>query len=561
MTTVKLWDITPGYDLIEEVDVPEMHSWFLDMTHSVPPQTPLFAWFWTRYCSHGLQYASDYFSFPTCRGSEMRNKNGYSYNAFHIVRDEEEVKRREVKFRQAMRPWVENFDGLWEGYKKKLLDMYEKLKAVDVDKASNIELYQHNCDLIDAYKTMFEIHFLGMQSSYNGWVMFETICKERFGITDQDPQFQEFFGGFDSKVYQVDKQLSEFAQIANEMGLANVFKENEAKVIIPKLEQTKKGQEWLKKFYDFLQVEGWRMVRMNDFTDPYWLEEPSVPLNIVKQFTVVSYDLDEARKKLTKKREEAVQSLLQKLHPDEKDGVKLLIKLAQRAGTYSEEHDLYCELYMHALLRRGYMAIGRRLAQSRTIDKPDDVFFVNPDEIGRAIVVPEHHDLRFITKRRRAEWEEAKKMSPPPVITDRGSMEEAVGRDLLPTKDAILVKLIIGELPTVKPELKADLYGLRASKGIAEGTARVVMYYGELEAVKAGEILVCPTTNPAWIPVFSLIKGIVTDGGGLLSHAAIVARDYGIPAVVNTREATTKIKTGQKIRVDANEGAVFILDK
>jgi pyruvate,water dikinase len=131
--------------------------------------------------------------------------------------------------------------------------------------------------------------------------------------------------------------------------------------------------------------------------------------------------------------------------------------------------------------------------------------------------------------------------------------------DLMPTRDAILIKLIIGELPTVKPELKADLYGLCASQGIAEGPARVVMDYGQLGAVETGDILVCPTTNPAWIPVFSKIKGIITDGGGVLSHAAIVAREYGLPAVVNTREATMLIKTGQKIKVDGNSGAVFIL--
>jgi len=531
----------------------------LDVTHSIPPQTPLFAWFWTRYCSHGLQYASDYFSFPTCKGSEMRNKNGYSYNAFHIVRDEEEVKRREVKFREAMIPWIQNFDGLWDGYKRKLLDLYEKLKALDVDKASNAELYQHSCDLIDAYRTVFEIHFLGMQSSFNGWVMFENLCKERFGITDQDPHFQNLFVGFDSKVYQVDKQLSELGQVAAEMGLANVFKENEAKAIIPKLEQMTKGQEWLKKFNEFLRVEGWRMVRMIDITEPYWLEDPSIPINIVKQFMDAGYHLEKIRKELVRKREEAVGAILEKVRPDEKERVRLLIRLGQKAGIYSEEHDLYCELYLHALLRRGYLAIGRRLAQNGSIDQEKDVLFLNPDEIGRALVVPEHHDLRFITKRRRAEWEEAKTMTPPPIYTDRGSFEEAVGMDLMPTRDAILIKLIIGELPTVKPELKADLYGLCASQGIAEGPARVVMDYGQLGAVETGDILVCPTTNPAWIPVFSKIKGIITDGGRVLSHAAIVAREYGLPAVVNTREATMLIKTGQKIKVDGNSGAVFIL--
>ncbi|MGD9321018.1 MAG: hypothetical protein PVH99_13695, partial [Desulfobacteraceae bacterium] len=98
---VKLWDETPGYDLIEEVDLPAMHSWFLDGTHSVPPWTPLYGWYWIRYCCHGLKVACEELSIPTCKGWEMRFRDGGSYNAFHIVRDEKEIAEREVKFRSA----------------------------------------------------------------------------------------------------------------------------------------------------------------------------------------------------------------------------------------------------------------------------------------------------------------------------------------------------------------------------------------------------------------------------------------------------------------------------
>jgi phosphoenolpyruvate synthase/pyruvate phosphate dikinase len=328
-----------------------------------------------------------------------------------------------------------------------------------------------------------------------------------------------------------------------------------------RLESTEKGKEWVKKFYDFLEVEGWRMVRMNDITEPYWLEDPGIPIGIVRRFMEEGYNLDERRRELVKQREKAEEVMLEKVNPEEREMFLLLIRLAQRAGIYSEEHDLYCELYMHALLRRGYLAIGRRLTAYGSIDKSDDVFFLNPDEIERAIIVPEHHDLRFITKRRREEWDEAKKTVPPPIITDRHSDEEAIAKDLMASKDAIFTKLIIGEPPQVKPELKADLYGLCGSHGVAEGDAIIVMDYEGLRAVNPGNILVCPNPNPSWIPIFGVITGIVTDAGGTLSHAAIVAREHKIPAVVNTREATRKIRTGQKLRIDAKEGAVFILNK
>jgi pyruvate,water dikinase len=89
----------------------------------------------------------------------------------------------------------------------------------------------------------------------------------------------------------------------------------------------------------------------------------------------------------------------------------------------------------------------------------------------------------------------------------------------------------------------------------------VIVYYEDLKQVQPGDILVCPGTNPAWTWVFGIAKAVVTDRGGTLSHAAIIGREYGIPTVVNTFEGTAKIKTGQRIRVNVREGAIFILDK
>jgi phosphohistidine swiveling domain-containing protein len=562
---IKLWDEVPGYDFIKEIDIPKMHSWFLDGTHSVPPWTPLYGWFWVRYCSHGTKYAAAELSIPTCKGWEMRFRDGGSYNAFHIVRDEKEIAEREIKFREALRPYIEDFDGLWESHKKELLGIYNKLKELDVENAKNIELYHHNYDLIQAYIRMWEIHFFGIYSSFTAWLLFEQLCKERFGIKDQDPEFQDMMRGFDNKVYQMDKKLWEFGQLTIDMGLEALFKENKPQEILAKLQQTERGKEWFKQFMNYLKTDdvgGWRMRRMNELLEPYWLEDPSTPVGVVKDFVTrgAEYVLDDVRKELVRRRETAIASFLQKVPPDEKDFFEGLIRLAGKASSYSEEHNLYCELYVQALMRRGYLAIGRRLAQKGTIDKLEDVFFLNPDEIDRVMMVPEAHDLRLITGRRRAAWEEWQKKPNPPVFTDRGSLEEAVAQDLLPSGDAIAIKIVVGELPEVKPELKADLWGLCGCPGEAEGIARVAMYYEDLKQVQPGEILVCPGTNPAWTPFFGIVKAVVTDRGGTLSHAAIIGREYGVPTVVNTFEATAKIKTGQRIRVDANNGAIYILN-
>ena len=563
---VKLWDETPGYDLIEEVDLPAMHSWFLDGTHSVPPWTPLYGWYWIRYCCHGLKVACDELSIPTCKGWEMRFRDGGSYNAFHIVRDEKEIAEREVKFRSALRPWIEDFDGLWAGQKQELLGIYNRLKALDVDNASNLQLYHHNYDLMHAYMRMWEIHFLGMYASYNAWLLLEGLCKERFGMRDQDSGFQDMLRGFDNKIYEMDKKLWDFGQLAKEMAVDDIFKENKPSAIVGKLQESAKGKEWVKEFMSYLETDevgGWRMRRMNELTEPYWLEDPSTPVGIIKDSLVAGtgHVLGDVRKELEKKREDAIAAFLEKVPPDDKELFEGMIRLAGKASSYSEEHNLYCELMVQALMRRGYLAMGRRMAKAGTIDKPEDVFMLNPDEIDRVMMVPDRHDMRFVTRRRRAAWEEWQKKQNPPLITDRAGLEEAVGEDLLPSGDAIAIKIVVGEMPEPKPELEADMFGLCGSSGEVEGTAKVVINYEDLKIVQPGDILVCPGTNPAWTPVFGVAGGVITDRGGTLSHAAIIGREYGLPVIVNTFEGTAKIKTGQRIKMNANDGAIYIMDK
>jgi pyruvate, water dikinase len=104
-----------------------------------------------------------------------------------------------------------------------------------------------------------------------------------------------------------------------------------------------------------------------------------------------------------------------------------------------------------------------------------------------------------------------------------------------------------------------EVHGYAAAPGVAEGVARVLRDVNDIGQIQDGEILICPVTAPSWAPVFGKIKAAVSDIGGTMSHAAIVAREYGMPAVVGTGHATKRIKTGQRIRVDGNRGTVTVL--
>lgn len=562
---VKIWDETPGFDFIDEVDIPERHTWFHDGTHCVPPWTPLYGWYWVNYCPHGTKFMCDKLSIPTCKGWEMRYRDGGSYNAWHIVRDENEIAERAVKFRQALRPYIEDFDSIWQAGKKELLSIYDKLKELDVANASNFQLFHHHYDLMMAYMRMWEIHHEGLFSTHSAYLLLAELCQDRFGISDQDPAFQDMLRGFPNKVYDMDKQLWDFGQLATRMGLDDIFKNNEPEAIMSKLEQSAKGKEWLQQFMNYLETDeigGWRMRRANDFTEPYWMEDLATPLGVIKDFIIrgTGFELEPTRAELAKKREAAIAAFLNRVPAEEKDLFEGLIRLSGKISAFSEEHDLYCELMLQALMRRGYLAMGKRLAQKGTIDKPEDIFFLNPVEIDRVLMVPESYDMRFVTKRRIAAWEEWQTRPNPPLITDRASLEEAVGLDLLPSKDSIALKVVVGDLPQVKPELKADFFGICGCAGEAEGIARVAVKYQDLRQVQPGEILVCPGTNPAWTPTFAIIKGVIADSGGTLAHTAIIGREYGIPAIVNTMQGTQRIKSGQRIRMDAANGAVYILD-
>ena len=163
-----------------------------------------------------------------------------------------------------------------------------------------------------------------------------------------------------------------------------------------------------------------------------------------------------------------------------------------------------------------------------TLDKAVEVIGgVTRGDVGRAL-----SELR-------AEYEANCAVTPPPVVIGRFDPDKYVA-----------------------PEVDTDarvLHGLAVSPGIVTGRARVILRTDDDQQVEAGEILVAPFTDPAWTPYFVPAAGVVMDMGGVLSHGAIIAREYGIPAVVNVGPATKIIRTGQRIRVDADRGTVTIL--
>jgi pyruvate,water dikinase len=558
---MKVYDVVPGLEFDPERDFEQSPAWFLDGTHSVPPWTPMFGWFWINFCRHGMQYGAEKLSLPTVKGWDWRFHNGGGYLTLLLVKTEEEKQRREVEFRKAIMPFIQDFDGLWAGFVKEIMGRYDHLKATDPDTATNIELLQNFEDTINTCRRMWEIHMYMMYGVYTAYILFENICREVAKIDDTSPLFHKLVSGFDNKVFQVDRKLWEFSKRARQEALGDVFLKNEAHQIKSKLEATDKGKAFMKDFMALMNEDGWRMQRMSEINLPTWVEDPEPALVNVKQFLQKGgdFNLDEERRKITEERLSAEKEVLGKVPQEQRGWFNQLMKLAQKSGIFSEEHDHYLDLYTHAMMRRSALGLGKRFAKVGAVDDPDDIFFLIPDEVRRAGINPDQFNLRYIVDRRKAEWSEWQKTPNPPAFLKEGfDLDMAMGV-LVKSMDPIALKVVVGSMPQVRPELKADLYGICGSPGVADGPARVILTEDELHLVEEGDILVAATTSPSWTPVFSMIKGVVVDRGASLSHAAIVGREYGIPVVMNVFEGTTKIKSGQRIKVDANLGVVFIL--
>jgi len=445
-----------------------------------------------------------------------------------------------------------------------MVGRYDKLKALNLDTATNIELLQNFEDTISTCRRMWEIHMYMMYGVYTAFVLFEQMTKQLLGFDDSSPQFHRLMCGFDNKSFQVDKGLFDLARKAEAMGLKDLFLSTEPAEMKKVLSQTATGQELLKTFDDFMEKEaGWRLERMAEINVPTWLEDPTPAFAVVKMAVEkgMSYNLDEDRKKLEADRLAAEKEVMEKIAPEQRAWFSMILKLAQNSAWFSEEHNHYLDLYAHAMVRRSCMGLGTRFAKEGAIDNKDDILFLMPDEVRRAGINPGMFNLRPIVERRKAEWEQWCKQGNAPAFMKEGfTFEDAMG-GLVGSMDPIALKVVVGSMPVVRPELKADLFGVCGSPGTAEGTVKVVWTEAELSKIVKGDIMVAPTTSPSWTPVFSILGGVIVDRGASLSHAAIVGREYGIPVIMNTFEGTKVLKDGMRIRLDANMGAVYILDK
>ncbi|MFS0599461.1 phosphoenolpyruvate synthase [Peribacillus frigoritolerans] len=302
------------------------------------------------------------------------------------------------------------------------------------------------------------------------------------------------------------------------------------------------GQETQDAIYDYLGKYGMRCAGEIDITKTRWSEKPTtlvpVILSNIKNFEPNASNLkfEQGRQEALKKELEILDRLKQLPDGEQKaKETKRMISLIRNFIGY-REYPKYGMVNRYFVYKQSLLKEAEQLVQANVIHEKEDIYFLTFEELHE-VVRTNKLDYQMISKRK-DEYRLYEKLTPPRVITSDG-------------------EVIVGEYK--RDNLMAEaIVGLPVSSGIIEGRARVILNMEDAD-LEDGDILVTTFTDPSWTPLFVSIKGLVTEVGGLMTHGAVIAREYGLPAVVGVVNATKLIKDGQRIRVNGTEGYIEIL--
>ncbi|CAG7640052.1 phosphoenolpyruvate synthase [Paenibacillus allorhizosphaerae] len=302
------------------------------------------------------------------------------------------------------------------------------------------------------------------------------------------------------------------------------------------------GKETQDAIYAYLNKYGMRCAGEIDITRTRWSEKPITLVPLILG-NIKSFEPNAGKRKFEQGRQEALEKeheLLDRLMqlPDGEQKAKetkRMISLVRNFIGY-REYPKYGMIHRYFVYKQALLKEAEQLVKANVIHEKEDIYYLTFEELHE-VVRTNKLDYQIISKRK-DDYNFFKKLTPPRVITSDG-------------------EIIAGEYKRENLPAKA-IVGLPVSSGVIEGRARVILNMEDAD-LEDGDILVTSFTDPGWTPLFVSIKGLVTEVGGLMTHGAVIAREYGLPAVVGVENATKLIKDGQRIRVHGTEGFIEIL--
>ncbi|MEF7654574.1 phosphoenolpyruvate synthase [Bacillus thuringiensis] len=306
--------------------------------------------------------------------------------------------------------------------------------------------------------------------------------------------------------------------------------------------QFKGGEEVRDAILTFLNKYGMRCSGEIDITKTRWSEKPTtiIPmiLNNIRDFEAGASKrkFEEGLQEALKKEEELLDRLQQL--PDGKQKIEETKRMIRKIRNFIgyREYPKYGMINRYFIYKQALLKEAEQLVQSGVIHEVDDIYYLTFEELHE-VIRTKKLDYELIHKQKN-DYKLYEKLTPPRVMTSDG-------------------EIITGKYK--RENLPADaIVGLPVSSGVIEGRARIILNMEEAN-LEEGDILVTAFTDPGWTPLFVSIKGLVTEVGGLMTHGAVIAREYGLPAVVGVENATKLIKDGQRIRVHGTEGYIEVL--
>lgn len=558
--------------------------WFCNSQHWPTPLRPFDVIFLDFAIKCLGQYNSRHLMVPPANGIDYRILNGFVYFSPVAVAPED-IAARVPQFLDRAGHYFGNWDSLLANWKIKVRAATDELAALRFDPLpevvdvawvkGGVGLDNTNA-LFDAYDRaialsykIWQYHFEFLNLGYAAYLDFFGFMKGQFP-TIPDQAIAQMVQGVDSELFRPDDELKGLARLAVALGVDGALMTGSVDQALAAVAALPRGAEWLAA-WDKAKDPWFNFTSGNGFysTDKYWIDHLDIPLGYLRDY-IPRVQAGEAIERPTARllaERDRITTEYREMMDDEAQAVfDGKLGLSRTVFPYVEDHNFYIEHWALGTFWRKMRELSVLLHGAGFWNEPDGMFYLHRNEVrdvlwdyaaGWAIGVPvvgsaiwpaEVARRRAIVKALGAQPPLPALNDPPPVITEPftimlwGITSDAIDR-------------WVGQTGA-----DTDLRGMAAAPGIAEGPARVLRSPDQLGELQKGEILVTPVTAPSWAPVFGKIAAAVTDIGGMMSHAAIVCREYGLPAVTGTGNASARIQTGQRIRVDGTTGTVTILD-
>ncbi len=527
-----------------------MAPWTQDRMHLPEPVTPMSAW-WAQHFAAGFSAGLAENSVPL--GVQTARLNTYFYMAIAPNVPPEQMPAMEATAENHLKAGMVSFWQRWENeWLPEIKQSWAEWSAFDLRAADNDQLIERVDRAIRLYERLWTIHFVLLMPAFVGLSGFQDLYADLFPGRGALDAFR-LMRGMDNMSLETGRKLWELSRVAKaDPQVREVLETSPSSEVPPRLEAFPSGRDFMARLRDFLNFYGKRSDTVQELADPSWLEDPRPAIDNLKAYIRQDEDPAVAHQRLTEERDRLVSEAREAIkgYPETVRGqFEALLAAGQSASRVQEDHNFWIDQRVLHEIRQLCLEFGRRLAERRQLRTPTDIFMLSMDEARD--LLKSGADGTGVAASRRAEMDRWRQVTPPPMV----------GTDYGPPPDSPLSRAMgrFFGAPSPATGLASELRGNPGSPGNVTGVARVILNLKDGGRLQQGEILVTPTTAPPWTPLFATAGGIVTDIGGALSHCAIVAREYGIPAVVGVAGATAAIKDGSTIEVDGDTGLVRIV--